>query len=54
LRASQDRFDRPSSNTTIKTELPRLFGAVPDLDVTFHSARVRMKHVIPEELKGND
>jgi maleate isomerase len=36
----------------METELPRLFGAVPGLDVTFHSARVRMKQVTPEELKA--
>ena len=40
----------PSSNTTMETELPKLFGSIPDYDFTFHSARVRMKHVTPEEL----
>src|SRR6516225_1325802 len=34
----------------METELPKLFGSIPDYDFTFHSARVRMKHVTPEEL----
>jgi maleate isomerase len=39
----------PSSNTTMETELPELF-ARHDERFTWHSARVRMKHVTPEEL----
>jgi maleate isomerase len=43
----------PSSNTTIETELPAMFarrGASTGEVFTFHSARVRMSRVTPEEL----
>lgn len=44
----------PSSNTTMETELPEMFRrrseAHPDESYTFHSSRMRMKHVTPEEL----
>jgi maleate isomerase len=44
----------PSSNLTMETELPRMLrareGVVPDERFTFHSSRMRMKHVTPEEL----
>lgn len=39
----------PSSNTTMETELPELFARREE-QFTWHSARVRMKHVTPEEL----
>jgi maleate isomerase len=39
----------PSSNTTMETELPELFARHEER-FTWHSARVRMKHVTPEEL----
>jgi maleate isomerase len=46
----------PSSNTTMETEVPALFRARervrPEDRFTFHSARVRMKHVTPEELRA--
>lgn len=44
----------PSSNLTMETELPRMLHdreqLVPDERFTFHSSRMRMKHVTPEEL----
>lgn len=44
----------PSSNLTMETELPRMLHdreqIVPDERFTFHSSRMRMKHVTPEEL----
>lgn len=48
----------PSSNTTMETEIPRLFAARrtvrPDEDFTFHSSRMRMKKVTKEELAAMD
>ncbi len=45
----------PSSNLTMETELPRMLHererAVPDERFVFHSSRMRMKHVTPEELQ---
>lgn len=44
----------PSSNLTMETELPRMLRAredvLPDERFTFHSSRMRMKHVTAEEL----
>lgn len=44
----------PSSNLTMETELPRMLRrreeAHPEQRFTFHSSRMRMKHVTPEEL----
>ena len=44
----------PSSNLTMETELPRMLHdrerLFPDEFFTFHSSRMRMKHVTPEEL----
>jgi maleate isomerase len=44
----------PSSNLTMETELPRMLHdreeVVSDEQFTFHSSRMRMKHVTPEEL----
>lgn len=40
----------PSSNTTMETELPRLFAGLPGAGFTFHSSRVRMKSVTQDEL----
>jgi maleate isomerase len=44
----------PSSNTTMETELPEMFRrrseVHPDETYTFHSSRMRMKQVTPEEL----
>lgn len=47
----------PSSNTTMETEIPAMLHAreaVRPERFTFHSARMRMKHVNPEELKAMD
>jgi maleate isomerase len=48
----------PSSNTTMETEIPAMLRARervrPDERFTFHSSRMRMKHVTPEELKAMD
>lgn len=48
----------PSSNTTMETEIPAMltarYGLFPDERFTFHSARMRMMHVTPEELKKMD
>jgi maleate isomerase len=38
----------PSSNTTMETELPAILAG----SFTFHSARVRMRRVTPEELRA--
>ena len=44
----------PSSNLTMETELPRMLRdreqLLPEERFTFHSSRMRMKHVTPEEL----
>ncbi len=43
----------PSSNTTMETELPRMFArreTIRPETFTFHSSRARMQHVTPEEL----
>ena len=46
----------PSSNTTMETEVPALLRARererPQDRFTFHSARVRMQHVTPEQLRA--
>lgn len=46
----------PSSNLTMETELPRMLRAredvFPDERFVFHSSRMRMKHVTPEELRA--
>jgi maleate isomerase len=47
----------PSSNTTMETEIPAIFRsreAVFPERFTFHSARMRMKHVTAEELAAMD
>lgn len=48
----------PSSNTTMETEIPAMLNArmkvYPEHTFTFHSARMRMQHVNPEELKKMD
>lgn len=48
----------PSSNTTMETEIPAMltarYGLFPEERFTFHSARMRMMHVTPEELKKMD
>ena len=46
----------PSSNLTMETELPRMLRdreqALPEDRFVFHSSRMRMQHVTPEQLKG--
>jgi maleate isomerase len=46
----------PSSNLTMETELPRMFrdreAADPRNRFIFHSARARMQHVTPEQLRA--
>ncbi|WP_284505614.1 Asp/Glu racemase [Caballeronia sp. INDeC2] len=47
----------PSSNTTMETEVPAIFRAreaVASERFTFHSSRMRMKHVTKEELERMD
>jgi maleate isomerase len=48
----------PSSNTTMETEIPAMLTAryslFPDERFTFHSSRMRMMKVSPEELKKMD
>lgn len=47
----------PSSNTTMETEIPAMLrareGVLPER-FTFHSSRMRMKHVVKEELEAMD
>ncbi|TQM44225.1 maleate cis-trans isomerase family protein [Pseudonocardia cypriaca] len=46
----------PSSNLTMETELPRMLAArereLPEDRFVFHSARARMQHVTPEQLRA--
>jgi maleate isomerase len=47
----------PSSNTTMETEIPAMLRAreaVAPERFTFHSARMRMRHVDPEQLRAMD
>ncbi|TRX75171.1 maleate cis-trans isomerase family protein [Pseudomonas mangiferae] len=47
----------PSSNTTMETEIPAMLGARQSIRperFTFHSSRMRMKHVKKEELAAMD
>ncbi|GMA63410.1 maleate cis-trans isomerase family protein [Alicyclobacillus fastidiosus] len=48
----------PSSNTTMETEIPRMLAwrmnEVAQETFTFHSSRMRMMHVTPEQLKAMD
>jgi maleate isomerase len=48
----------PSSNTTMETEVPAMlqsrYARFPEEHFTFHSARMRMMQVTPEELKKMD
>jgi maleate isomerase len=42
----------PSSNVTVESELPRILSRVKDVDFTFHSSRMRMHAVTPEQLRA--
>ena len=47
----------PSSNTTMETEIPAMLRAREAMfpeRFTFHSSRMRMKHVVREELEAMD
>lgn len=47
----------PSSNVTMETEIPALLRSRPDVygeSYTFHSSRMRMQEVTPEELERMD
>ncbi|BCJ87083.1 maleate cis-trans isomerase family protein [Effusibacillus dendaii] len=48
----------PSSNTTMETEIPMMLQwrmkQIQEETFTFHSSRMRMMHVNPEELKAMD
>jgi maleate isomerase len=47
----------PSSNVTMETEIPAIFRAretIAPERFTFHSSRMRMKHVVKEELAAMD
>jgi maleate isomerase len=42
----------PSSNITVETEMPRLLARHPSATFSFHSSRMRMHTVSPEELRA--
>jgi maleate isomerase len=42
----------PSSNVTVETEVPALLGRHADARFSFHSSRMRMHRVSPEELRA--
>lgn len=42
----------PSSNVTVESELPRILSRVQDTEFTFHSSRMRMHAVTPEQLRA--
>jgi maleate isomerase len=42
----------PSSNVTVESELPRLLSRAPGVDFTFHSSRMRMHAVTPDQLRA--
>lgn len=42
----------PSSNVTVETEMPRILSKVDGVDFSFHSSRMRMHAVTPEELRA--
>jgi maleate isomerase len=42
----------PSSNVTVETEVPALLARHADARFTFHSSRMRMHRVSPEELRA--
>ena len=47
----------PSSNTTMETEIPAMLRAREEIRperFTFHSSRMRMQKVTPEELTAMD
>jgi maleate isomerase len=42
----------PSSNVTVETEMPAILGRHPDAAFSFHSSRMRMAKVSPEQLRA--
>ncbi|MER5494475.1 MULTISPECIES: Asp/Glu racemase [unclassified Streptomyces] len=42
----------PSSNVTVETEMPQLLNRHPEADFSFHSSRMRMHTVSPEQLRA--
>ncbi|MDV6264373.1 maleate cis-trans isomerase family protein [Rhodococcoides yunnanense] len=42
----------PSSNVTVETEMPALLARHPDAQFSFHSSRMRMQAVSPEQLRA--
>ena len=42
----------PSSNVTVETEMPAILGRHPVSDFSFHSTRMRMHTVSPEQLRA--
>ena len=42
----------PSSNITVETELPALLARHPDAAFSFHSSRMRMQSVSPQQLRA--
>jgi maleate isomerase len=42
----------PSSNVTVETELPRILSRAAGVDFSFHSSRMRMHAVTPEQLRA--
>nr|WP_296777020.1 maleate cis-trans isomerase [Rhodococcus sp. (in: high G+C Gram-positive bacteria)] len=42
----------PSSNVTVETEMPALLARHPDAEFSFHSSRMRMQAVSPEQLRA--
>jgi len=40
----------PSSNVTVETEIPRILARVSSSQFSFHSSRMRMHAVTPEQL----
>ncbi|MGV8873512.1 MAG: maleate cis-trans isomerase family protein [Rhodococcus sp. (in: high G+C Gram-positive bacteria)] len=42
----------PSSNVTVETEMPALLGRHRDAQFSFHSSRMRMQAVSPEQLRA--
>jgi maleate isomerase len=42
----------PSSNVTVESEMPRILSRVSSAEFTFHSSRMRMHAVTPEQLRA--
>ena len=40
----------PSSNVTVETEIPRILARASSIQFSFHSSRMRMHAVTPEQL----